>query len=229
MSIAKPPLTVLYRGDINKVLRITAEKRLPPDGDRSTDHSLYGSVLFADLKNLIESSPKLDHYYFPEEGAGTRARFDAENGSTPLKWPKMERSRDHLTEQVPDYIEELDGDFSFIELVSYPQLSRNTKEPASCDQLKKMGIRAAVVCANSNTCDHFIPADYELVIKVLPSSGEGSNGFVITNRAECMIAEALSPKVNKCQFSGTLHNNIVAIDATKNAASNFPEYLSCVP
>jgi hypothetical protein len=188
-------------------------------------------VRFDDSK-VHESQPsdKLDKYYFPEEGAGTRARFEEIKG--PVNWPKIAKtSSGHYVEQVPDYIDELEGQFSFMELVSYPQLSRGTQQPADCARLKKMGIHAAVVCvSNSNDCEKLIPTDYRVVIKIVQSGGEGSNKFLITNPQECKIADALDRKtgvVKGCEVFGSATNNIVQSYDYSSDSSTFPAYLSC--
>jgi hypothetical protein len=212
ISIARLPLAVLYRATGNE-LKVT-----PPVKNSLPDK--YPSVRFSDLRNFIESaSVSTLKRYFPEAGTGTRALLDKENKG-PINWPGAE--------QVPGYIEELTGNFPFIEIVSYPQLSRETTKAASCSQLRQMGINGAVICANSDKCDHLILADYVLAIKVLPNFGAGSNQYLISNAAECEIAQALAPhEIVNCKLFGDPQNHIVRVDATQSSSSNFLGYLEC--
>ena len=227
LTVAHPPLAILYREDLDRELKMYRSSKVPvqlaPSG--SVD---YNYVQFDDLKDFIENrSTHLDRYYFPEGHTGTRARFEEERGT--VKWPEITTApSQHSVEQVPDYIEELTGQFSFIELVSYPQLARVTQRPADWNVLSGLGIHAAVVCVStSDQCDRLLLADYRIVIKVVPN-GEGSNEFSITNRQECQIAEALDKQINDCQVFGSAKKNIITVAADSSVPEKFPEYLSRV-
>ena len=214
ISVARPPLAVLYRGEFGKDLNVHAASAGPPA-------ITYPFVELADLTNFIQNkSPEGMKRYYPEEGAGTRSLLDRA-AKNPLQWPNVD--------EVPGYIEDLNDKGSFVELVSYPQMSRVSKTAASCAQLQQMQIRGALVRTESLESDHLLLADYAVVMKVARDEVAGPDMYLITNSAECQLAQALAPKdIQDCRIFGTPVDHILKLDVTHGGGLESAVYLRCV-
>jgi hypothetical protein len=123
----------------------------------------------------------------------------------------------------------LNGTYPFVEIVSYPLMSRETKTAASCDQLRQMRIQAALIRTESPESDHLILADYVIVIKIARNDVARSNEYLLTNSAECKLARALAPRdVRNCRVFGSLGNHILKVDATQGGWVDSAAYLKCI-
>jgi hypothetical protein len=230
IRVAQPPLAVLYRGrEAVKQIKPTLTESYPPAGPADAANEVkvkpYHIINFTNLRSLINSppTPSLTRY-LPEEGTGTRNLLVQASKKGTLNWPDFMPST-HV-EEVPDYFEELDGDFSFVEVVSYPQASQDKHRPPSCNELDKLNIKSAVICADSDGCDALIPADYQLIIK-LSKAADSGNSFNIMNAGECQVAQSLVKEITKCQVKGKPEDHIIMKQADLSSSPVLPSYLSC--
>jgi hypothetical protein len=223
IRIAQPPLAILYRGDgVEKRLHVQIADKVPPQGDRQVGVTPYHFVKFDDVRELINPQSIAGvKRYLPEEGAGTRDLIN-EASKQKLNWPKY--GENNNVQQVPDYLEELTDD-TFVEIVSYPQHSHKTRKAAAGPELAQLGIKSAVICADGADCDHLIPADYRLIIKLKPEHGPTGQRLIIFKRSECKIAESLVKDISNCVVTGDISKHIVTKVADVTPPPALPAYL----
>jgi hypothetical protein len=224
--IANRPLTIFYR-DINQnQLKIRNGDRLPQE--LGSGEAAYQFLRITDLKDIVEN-PQMEGVtrYLPEANSGTRFLFEAAakgNGwGSRVNWANVT--------EVPDYLDAINEKSSFLELASELQVAHAKDSSSSCERLHKHKIKAAMICTGLEPCEHIVPAEYVIVIKLERNTGKESKEFRIPNGSECRIAHAFAkddvlPEPD-CSISATetqLADHIVTLN---HPAPGLPEYLAC--
>jgi hypothetical protein len=225
INLAQQPLFILYRGIPLSELKVERANQLPPEAPKNAQKAFlpysYNFVRVSELKRFLGrvTGDKV-RLYLPEPGTGTRALFDASQRK-PFDWPNAE--------QLPAYIEQLNGVFPLLLMASDLPSSRESGSVAQpCKLLQELKLKVAFICAdNDNNCDDFPRANLSLIVKLARDTTLGGTRFHIANAAECNFARAIYDKLDaSCNITGNPEPYHI-IELNPQLQLTLPEYSHC--